>query len=539
MFSITTGYHWFLRAAIPKTTMTSRTSPHTSDRIPGAATPEATQAWLTDSFSKQPRSTLGRTGLHVSGVGFGGYRTGLDTPEHADSLRLALQGGCNLLDTSTNYMDGQSERLMGRALRSSDIKRERVVVVTKVGYAQGSNLELARKRQAEGKPYAEMNEVSRDCWHCVSPEWISDQLTASLDRLGLETVDVLLLHNPEYFFKAQNSSQDHREYYERLRRAFEYLETEVAQGRIRWYGVSSNTFPEPREAADYTSLEILWEMAEEWTAKNSKPHHFAVIQFPFNLFEPGARLETNNSGKSVLEFAREKGLGTLVNRPLNAFTANRLVRLADFPNHHEIDTIELAKRSLQAATDIESACPVADQIEVSRIAWAHIIKRNWARIGDLLAWRDAFRWQIKPAFEEALTQLKAHAQEEQIPEFTAWLEKYEPTERLLFDAVTAMLEQEAAFRSRRILAALDETARTLKDCSSCELSRKTLRVLLGSAGVSSVLVGMRRPEYIKDVLGEPLKPLEDSESLAALERIQHSLSDFFPDESADPAAITH
>jgi aryl-alcohol dehydrogenase-like predicted oxidoreductase len=255
--------------------------------------------------------------------------------------------------------------------------------------------------------------------------------------------------------------------------------------------------------------------------------------------EPGALLEPNNAGKSVLEFAKDKNLGVLVNRPLNAFTDKKLVRLADFPHHHPIDTIELAQRAFQSAIDLEGNCPVADQLEVSRIAWAHILKRNWIRIGDLLSWRDAYRYQIKPAFEEILTELKKHALEEKIPEFSGWIEKYELAERALFDSVTAMLEQEAAFRSRRISAALDETTRALKDSTSSGLSQKTLRVLMGAPGVSSVLLGMRRLNYVDDALKAPLMPLTESESLACLERVQNSLSQIFPDEHSNASETVH
>ena len=37
----------------------------------------------------------------------------------------------------------------------------------------------------------------------------------------------------------------------------------------------------------------------------SRDHNFAVIQFPLNLVEAGAALESNNTGRTVLEFARE------------------------------------------------------------------------------------------------------------------------------------------------------------------------------------------------------------------------------------------
>ena len=43
------------------------------------------------------------------------------------------------------------------------------------------------------------------CWHCLHPEFLQDQLTRSLDRLQLETLDVCLLHNPEYFSPTPSS----------------------------------------------------------------------------------------------------------------------------------------------------------------------------------------------------------------------------------------------------------------------------------------------------------------------------------------------
>jgi aryl-alcohol dehydrogenase-like predicted oxidoreductase len=519
-------------------TSTPSWSPSTSARpTPGFATPEATQS---GHFSNVEKRTLGRTGLTVSTLGFGTYRTGRELPYHRQALEEALKQGCNLIDTSTNYMDGEAERLVGEVLKASPLPREQTVVVTKVGYAQGANLKIARDRELEGRPYAEMNRINEECWHCISPEWIHDQISASLQRLQVETIDIVLLHNPEYFFKAQGGSQDHREYYRRIEKAFEALEDEVSQGRIRWYGVSSNTFPEPRETEDYTSLEALVDLVEEMSAKRNAPSHFAVIQLPFNPLEPGALFEDNQSGKSVLEYAKEKNLGVLVNRPLNAFTERQLIRLADFPHHHPVDTIELAQRAFQRAMDVELSCPVADQIEVSRIAWAHILKRNWTRIGDLLSWRDAYRYQIEPTFREVVAQLQNHALEENHPEFSAWIETYKNVEKALFDSVNAMLEQEAAFRSRRISAALDEATRALKDCNSCELSQKTLRVLMGAPGVTSVLVGMRKPEYVTDVFGEKLEPLPEEVTRLCLEKIQEKWDQIFPspagaDEERQPS----
>ena len=147
---------------------------------------------------------LGRTNLRVSRLGFGCYRIDLAARDHAEALRLALRRSINLIDTSTNYGDGESEELVGRILQellaAGEIRREEIVVVSKAGYVQGRNLKLAQTREAAGRrPFAEMVKYMEGCWHCIHPEFLQDQITRSLSRLQLERLDVLLLHNPEYF----------------------------------------------------------------------------------------------------------------------------------------------------------------------------------------------------------------------------------------------------------------------------------------------------------------------------------------------------
>ena len=53
---------------------------------------------------------LGSTGLSVSRFGFGGYRVTDESSQHGEALSKALLEGANLVDTSTNYTDGGSER---------------------------------------------------------------------------------------------------------------------------------------------------------------------------------------------------------------------------------------------------------------------------------------------------------------------------------------------------------------------------------------------------------------------------------------------
>ena len=113
------------------------------------ATPVSTAAYRDEQLSRGCQSgsyrRLGRTDLHVSLVGFGGYRIHPSVDEHSDALQYALDSGCNLIDTSTNYGDGASERLIGRILvgNKGRCARRDFVIVSKVGYLQGTNLSEA------------------------------------------------------------------------------------------------------------------------------------------------------------------------------------------------------------------------------------------------------------------------------------------------------------------------------------------------------------------------------------------------------------
>lgn len=349
-------------------------------------------------------SPLGRVHPRVSRIGFGGYRVDDRSDAHREALRDALVAGVTLVDTSTNYADGHSEALVGEVVGAlvgrGAVRREDLVVVTKAGYVQGSNQREAIVRAREGRPWTEMTEYAPDCWHCISPDFLADQLTASLQRLASPRVDVLLLHNPEYFLmdaahRGVARDEARTRFYARLARAFAHFETEIAAGRIGAYGMSSNTLVAPHEKEDAVSLERVLEAAGPG---------FAAVQLPFNPVETGAREPIHTpSGRSVLETAKAAGLGVIVNRPLNAFTGRGLVRFASL------------------APDV-------------------------------------------------LRELGHDAD---------WDEE----------------------RMRPLATYLDTAFAGGGESGSSSLSQRTLRALLATDGVDVVLVGMRRSDYVRDVLG--------------------------------------
>jgi hypothetical protein len=95
------------------------------------------------------------------------------------------------------------------------------------------------------------------------------------------------------------------EYYRRIENAFRHLEIEADAGRIRWYGVSSNSFPADASDPQFTCLERIGEIAESISAEN----RFGVVQLPMNLFETGAVLTANQPcGATAIQFAHRKNI---------------------------------------------------------------------------------------------------------------------------------------------------------------------------------------------------------------------------------------
>ena len=210
---------------------------------------------------------LGETGLWVAQAGFGTYRVHNRVESHQKALKMALNAGINLIDTSSNYGNGGAEELIGNVVgqmvADGEIERSAIVVVSKVGYLQGENYKISQARKQAGDRFPDLVQYAPGLEHCIHPEFIADQLERTLTRLKMEKLDVYLLHNPEYFLDGAKKSEmplaEARQiYYQRIEKAFRYLETQVEEERIGWYGVSSNSFPEPADSYRFTDLTRLW-----------------------------------------------------------------------------------------------------------------------------------------------------------------------------------------------------------------------------------------------------------------------------------------
>jgi aryl-alcohol dehydrogenase-like predicted oxidoreductase len=463
---------------------------------------------------------VGPAGRPISRLGFGCYRVDDETPAHREALEAALLSGCTLIDTSTNYADGASESLVGRVLAdlaaAGRVRRESLTVVSKIGYVQGRNLDLALERERSGRPFPEMVKYMDGCWHCIHPEFLEDQLGRSLERLG--SLDVCLLHNPEYFLSdAKKRRRDlettRHEFDRRLRDAFAFLEDAVRRGRIACYGVSSNTAVVPAGDAEATSIARMLAAATE---AGGPGHHFRVAQFPLNLFEPGAALNRNTGPKgarTALEEAAAAGLTILVNRPLNAFRGERLIRLADPP------VPEAAMTLAQAVTHLEDLeeeyrrdiAPAGGNPEGAADHLFELVAQVAALPGpidDLARWRQIEGQYVIPRVNQIVAAIARSVLPGARERWSAWWARFLPALQDLLREIGRGAAREARRRAQAIGAALD---RALPEGRRSEsLSRKALWVVASTPAVSCVLVGMRRPDYVRDameILGWP--PLED------------------------------
>jgi aryl-alcohol dehydrogenase-like predicted oxidoreductase len=497
---------------------------------PGHATVQGTAAYAARNIHDGNEALangfglFGATGLTVNRLGFGTYRVGQREGEHREALRTALRRGCNLIDTSTNYMDGESEQLVGSVLRdmmrAGDLARESVIVVSKIGYVQGQNLTQAQAREKSGKPYPEMVKYGDDIWHCIHPDFLADQLTLSLDRLGLATLDVCLLHNPEYFLShatrlGGNEPRDlsvlRKEFYARLQRAFEYFETQVQAGRLCGYGVSSNTATSPPDDPGATSLSWMIDAAKSAaTTVGTASHHFHVLQCPMNLYESGAALIKNTGthhGSTLLEEAMRERIAVLVNRPLNAMPVQRggVVRLADVPVPPPEAECEAQQRKV-AALEEEYRSSLAPAVAHSGqgmlpadfFRWADELTRIRGQVQGLEHWEQIEQQMIAPHVNQVLRALAEAFTGTVAEQWESWRDRYVP--ELL--ALLRTLHREASEKSR---LRSDELHRTLNpllpdERRTATLSQKALWVLASTPGVTSVLNGMRTPAYVEDAL---------------------------------------
>jgi aryl-alcohol dehydrogenase (NADP+) len=204
--------------------------------------------------------TLGRTGVKVSPYCLGAMMFGVvGNPDHDDSVRIihkALDAGINFVDTADVYSRGESEEIVGKALKG---RRDKVVLATKAHLPMGDD------------PNQQGN----------SRRWLVRALEDSLRRLQTDHVDLFQIHRP-----APDTD---------VEETLSALTDLVRAGKVRTIGAS--TFP----ASDIVEA--------QWVAERRGLERFRTEQPPYSILNRGIERE-------VLPVCERYGMGTMVWSPL-------------------------------------------------------------------------------------------------------------------------------------------------------------------------------------------------------------------------------
>ena len=204
---------------------------------------------------------LGRTGVQVSKLCLGTMMFGAwGNPDHEDSIRIihaALDAGINFVDSADVYSAGESEEIVGKALKG---RRDDVVLATKFFMPMGED-------PNQRGP---------------SRRWIMTAVENSLRRLGTDYIDLYQIHRPD-------PETD-------IDETLGALTDLVRQGKVRYIGSSSFSGSEIVEA--------------QWAARERRLERFRTEQPPYSMLVRGIELD-------VLPTAQRHGMGILTYSPLS------------------------------------------------------------------------------------------------------------------------------------------------------------------------------------------------------------------------------
>ncbi len=266
-------------------------------------------------------------GLWLSSIGLGTYLGSPDGPtdlavDQAATVCLT-SGRVNVLDTAINYRYQRAEQSLGRALARAvergTVARDEVFVATKNGY-------LAPDGSA-GPPPSDWLEAQLirpgildprdlvDGSHAMSRSYLEHQFARSRENLGLESVDLLYLHNAP---DAQIPAVGRELFLERLESAFTLYESWRDSGRLGSYGLATwSCLTVPPTDPDHFPLEAALRVARK---VGGAAHGLRFVQFPFSLAMPEAWSRPTQPVRGerlpALPAAVKLGLGCFTSVPL-------------------------------------------------------------------------------------------------------------------------------------------------------------------------------------------------------------------------------
>jgi aryl-alcohol dehydrogenase-like predicted oxidoreductase len=276
---------------------------------------------------------LGRTGQYVSEICLGtmtfhggsGFWRNIGTLEQkaaSDLVKRALEAGVNFIDTADIYSEGQSEVLLGQALRDAAVKREDVIIATKV-----------RGRTGPGP-----NDVGLSRGH------IMDQVAGSLKRLGLDHIDLYQIHGFDPVTPIEETMRA--------------LDDVVSRGLVRTIGCSNLAAWQIMKALGISQL--------------NGYARFETVQAYYTI--AGRDLE-----REIVPLVIDQGLGVMVWSPLaGGLLSGKFTRNGAGPNDARRVAFDFPPVDRQRAYDIIDVMrPIAEAhgVSIARVALAWLLQR--------------------------------------------------------------------------------------------------------------------------------------------------------------------
>lgn len=232
------------------------------------------------------RVTLGKSGINVSCIGLGTWAIGggpawgddRNLQESIDTIRSCTDIGINLIDTAPAYNFGKSEEIIGKALK--DMKREDVHIITKCGIVW----------TREGSLFNKVGD--KQLYKNLSKESIMEEINKSLERMGIDYVDVYMTH-----------WQSVDPYFTPISETMEALNELKFQGKIKAIGAANVTKRHIEEYLKYGDLDII-QAKYSVLDRNAEQELFPICKEKGIVFQAYSPLEqgllTGNISKDYL-----------------------------------------------------------------------------------------------------------------------------------------------------------------------------------------------------------------------------------------------
>ena len=295
-------------------------------------------------------------GLSLSSLAIGTYLGEVDAETDKlveDAILQSVRSGAvNVIDTAINYRLQRAERSVGRALArlasSEGVEggREALFVCTKNGYLSSDgelSLDFWNYIHSEfikpGK--LKPDEIAGEA-HSMALPFLKDQLRRSLANLGLDSIDLLYLHNAAESWLPEIG---YRRFIERLQDVFALYEEERKAGRIIYYGMATwSCLRVKRGEAEHVNLDDVVDAAR---IAGGEEHGFRFVQLPFNVAMSEALTQKNqriaDEPLTTFEAAKRLGLGVFTSVPLSQGRLLTHTRVPELEGSKALSLIQFAR----------------------------------------------------------------------------------------------------------------------------------------------------------------------------------------------------